>query len=63
LTGAWGDYGFWPVSHPYSIEVGYYDDKHRCEGIIFEDFTILGDKLTQDSPRFVAKYDSNVVVK
>lgn len=74
LTGAWGDYGYpnmsdrtlpeySPQSHPYSIEVGFKDDKHFCEGIIFEDFIILGDKLTRATPRLIINDGSIVSVK
>jgi hypothetical protein len=63
LTGAWGDYGYGDTLHPYSIEVGYFDDKHRCEDIAFEDFTILGYKLSRESPRLVIKNDGSVIVK
>jgi hypothetical protein len=56
LTGAWGDYGY-ASGPPYSIEVGAYDDKHYCKDIILEDIVILGEKLTQASPRFLTKAD------
>lgn len=74
LTGAWGDFGYpdmsnrtapeyTGLSHPYVIEVGYYDDKHLCQDITFEDFTVLGDQLTRDTPRLLVKSGSTVSVK
>jgi hypothetical protein len=63
LTGGWGDYGYASDMHPYEIEIGYVDNKHRCEGVVFEDFTILGEKLTQDARRLITNIGSPVIVK